>query len=37
MTSKEKVLLEKYGEVYDDIWDIVEGADGWYNAGGEAD
>ena len=34
MTSSEQALLSKYGEVYEDIWDIVGGGDGWYNAGG---
>ncbi|MDA9809388.1 hypothetical protein N9C59_03625 [Flavobacteriales bacterium] len=34
MTAEEQALLEKYGEVYEDIWDIVGGGDGWYNAGG---
>ena len=34
MTSEEQALLEKQDEVYEDIWDIVGGGDGWYNAGG---
>lgn len=34
ITSEEQALLEKYDEVYDDIWDIIGGGDTWYNAGG---
>ncbi|MCG8579667.1 MAG: hypothetical protein MI866_07115 [Bacteroidales bacterium] len=34
MTSKEQGLLEKYGEVYEDIWDIVGGGCSWYCGGG---
>ena len=34
MTREEKALLEKYDEVYNDIWDIIGGGDTWYNAGG---
>jgi len=34
MTSEEQALLEKYGEVYEDIWDIVGGGCSWYCGGG---
>lgn len=34
LTSEEKALLEKYGEVYKDIWDIVGGGCSWYCGGG---
>lgn len=34
MTSAEQALLEKYSEVYEDIWDIVGGGCSWYCGGG---
>ena len=37
MTSKEKSILEKYGEVYENIWDIVGGGCSWYCGGGTKD
>ena len=34
MTANEQALLEKYGEVYEDIWDIIGGGCSWYCGGG---
>lgn len=34
LTSEEKALLEKYEEVYANIWDIVGGGCSWYCGGG---
>lgn len=34
ITSEEQALLEKYCEVYEDIWDIVGGGCSWYCGGG---
>ncbi len=34
MTKEEEALIQKYGEVYEDIWDIVGGGCSWYCGGG---
>ena len=34
ITPKEKALIEKYGEVYENIWDIMGQGCSWYCAGG---
>tara|TARA_R110002096_G_scaffold287304_1_gene480956 strand:+ start:103 stop:831 length:729 start_codon:yes stop_codon:yes gene_type:complete len=34
LSPKEKSIIEKYGEVYDDMWDIVGGGCSWYCGGG---
>ena len=34
MTSREAALMEKFGEVYEDIWDIIGGGCSWYCGGG---
>ncbi len=34
MSKEEQVLMEKFGEVYEDIWDIVGGGCSWYCGGG---
>ncbi len=34
LTEEEKSLFEKYGEVYEDMWDIVGGGCSWYCGGG---
>ncbi len=34
LSKEEQQLLEKYEEVYENIWDIVGGGDSWYNVGG---
>lgn len=34
LTSEEEALLEKYDEVFEDIWDILGGGCSWYCGGG---
>lgn len=34
LTSEEEALLEKYDEVFEDIWDIIGGGCSWYCGGG---
>lgn len=34
LDKDDEMLLEKYGEVYEDIWDIVGGGCSWYCGGG---
>ena len=34
LTKEEEALLEKYSDLYEDIWDIIGGGDSWYIAGG---
>ncbi|MEP2773511.1 MAG: hypothetical protein ABJH05_15270 [Fulvivirga sp.] len=35
LTPKEEAIIEKYGEVYENMWDIVGGGCSWYCGGGQ--
>ncbi|MCE7990574.1 MAG: hypothetical protein HEP71_01285 [Roseivirga sp.] len=35
LTPEEQATFEKYGEIYEDMWDIVGGACTWYCGGGQ--
>ncbi len=35
LTSEEQAIFEKYGEIYENMWDIVGGGCSWYCGGGK--
>lgn len=35
LTQGEQTIIEKYGEIYENMWDIVGGACSWYCGGGQ--
>lgn len=35
LTAEEQTIIEKYGEIYENMWDIVGGGCSWYCGGGQ--
>ncbi|WP_258105856.1 hypothetical protein [Marinoscillum sp. MHG1-6] len=35
LTTEEQAIIEKYGEIYENMWDIVGGGCSWYCGGGQ--